>query len=266
MAALGSAVIIAGLTQTANAASADTKPTRTPETATPVDYIAYLAHQSANGAAGAGEALQAFRGLSSAAKETYLDHLNNPAALEALLQAVGEAEPDPDPETASAPVSATAAVGETKTVATTTASKTLADGDIVIETTQEATFTPDPDDIPGPTQPSGKLRRGTWESTYRVTQRIFGVPVTRLSVWVNYYTNGNKITRVNHADGGKRNFNAAVAITKSLPKAWKSGSYANGSVGWEGSIVFKDFGITIDKRQKVYANEYGFRGGYLKNI
>ncbi|MFB7090476.1 hypothetical protein [Streptomyces sp. NPDC056296] len=90
--------------------------------------------------------------------------------------------------------------------------------------------------------------------------------MTKLSVWVNYYTNGNKITKVNFADGGKRNYNGAVTISKGVPKHWKDGSYANGSVVWEGNIVFKGFGVSIDKREKVWANEYGYRGGYLKNI
>jgi hypothetical protein len=140
---------------------------------------------------------------------------------------------------------------------------------VVIEGEQEATFTPDTTEAaPGESAEAtrGKLSRGTWESKYTFNQKILGVTVTRLSVWVNYYTNGSKITKVNFADGGKRNFNAAVSISKSTPKHWKDGSYANGSVVWEGSIIYKGFGVNIDKRQKVWANEYGYRGGYLKNI
>lgn len=261
MAILGSAVIIAGMTQTTIAAADDTSPARSNETASVSEYMAYLAWKTASQEPGAADALSKFKALSPPDKEKYLDYLNNPKALEALLQEAAEGEPGTDTPTVSTAAANTTAAGVTS-------STPLFGGDIVIETAQESTFTPDPD---GPTPAreaqaaGGKLRKGTWESKFTASQKILGVTVTKLSVWVNYYTNGNKITKVNFADGGKRNYNAAVALTKSIPKAWMDGSYANGSIIWEGSIVFKDFGISIDKRQKVWANAYGFRGGYLKN-
>lgn len=248
IAALGTAAILAGTAQTA--ANADTGTSRSAETATPAAYINYL---TASKDAGAAQTLSDFKGLSAPDQEKYLDYLNDPKVLEAFLQEAAESEPGAEPKTATA---ARTMAAEDST--------SLFDGDVVVEAAQESTFTPDT--TAGVQAARGNLPKGTWESKYTHSQKILGVTVTKLSVWVNYYTNGSRITKVNFADGGKRNFNAAVAISMGVPKAWKDGSYANGSVVWEGSIVYKGFGVSIDKRQKVWANQTGYRGGYLKNI
>ncbi|MFI9202331.1 hypothetical protein [Streptomyces sp. NPDC053048] len=237
IAALGTAAILAGGTMgTATAAdTAGTGTTRNAQTATPAAYITYL---SASREEGAAQTLKEFKALPVAKQNKYLDYLNDPKVLKALMEDAPRADR-----------------AESRT--------SMFDGDVVVESRQQATFAPD---APAGSAALGKLSRGTWESWYQASQKILGVTVTKLKVWVNYYTDGNKITRVNFADGAKRNFNAAVSISMGVPKAWKDGSYANGSVVWEGSIIYKGFGIQIDKRQKVWANEYGYRGGYLKNI
>ncbi|MBW8738086.1 MAG: hypothetical protein JF621_13495 [Streptomyces turgidiscabies] len=251
IAALGTATI---LTWTAGAATAiaETGIERSGQTTTPAVYIRYLSSPKFANDEAAARTLSEFKGLSAAGKEKYLDYLNDPKVLEALILATSEAEPGSDP--AAAPTARATAVEE---------STSSFNGDVVVVAEQEATFTPD---AAAGAQARGKLSRGTWETKYSHSQKILGVTVTRLSVWVNYYTNGSKITRVNFAECGKRNFNAAVAISSSVPKHWLDGSYANGSVVWEGSIIYKGFGVSIDKRQQVWANESGFRGGYLKNL
>ncbi|MER7753327.1 hypothetical protein [Kitasatospora sp. NPDC097643] len=83
---------------------------------------------------------------------------------------------------------------------------------------------------------------------------------------MDYYTNGHRITKVDHADCAKRNFNAAVSISHSVPKASLYGGEANGEVISEGSIIYKGFGIEIDKRHHVVADADGFKSGYLKNV
>ena len=246
VAVLGTAAIVAG---TVGTASANADVARSSQTATPAAYISYLASSNE---AGSAQTLRDFKALSSSEQEKYLDYLNNPEVFKALM------------EDASEP--ATDTVASAKSVATNDTTS-LFGGDVVVESEHESTFTPDStSDSTAGVQAKRKLSRGTHESTYTHTQKILGVTVTKLSVWVNYYTNGSKITKVNFADGGKRNYNAAVSISMGVPKAWKDGSYANGSVVWEGSIIYKGFGVSIDKRQKVWANEYGYRGGYLKNI
>ncbi|MFG3079575.1 hypothetical protein [Streptomyces parvulus] len=251
IAVLGAVAIVAGTAVTSVAAD-DHAATRSGQTATPAAYISYLASSSEEGAA---QTLSDFKGLPAAEQEKYLDYLNNPEVFRALM----EDAPEPTQDTTAGPQSAPAEDTTTS----------LFGGDVVVESEHESTFTPDTKPEPGSSAEAArkrKLSRGTWESTYSHTQKIFGVTVTKLSVWVNYYTNGSKITKVNFADGGRRNYNASVSISKGVPKHWKDGRYANGSVVWEGNIVFKGFGVSIDKREKVWANEYGYRGGYLKNI
>lgn len=237
IAALGTAAILAGGTATAATAATGggSAPARSAKTATPAAYVKYLGASHEEGAA---QTLKEFKGLSTAKQQKYLDYLNDPKALKALLT-------------------------ETSRPGAAARSTSLYKGDVVLEGKHTATFRPD---AVNELAAKGKLSRGTWETTYTASQKIFGITVTKLKVWVNYYTDGNLIRQVNFADGAKRNFNAAVSISMSVPKAWQSGPYAHGSVNWEGSIIYKGFGIQIDKRQEVWANEYGYQGGYLKNI
>ncbi len=193
---------------------------------------------------GAAETLQQFDALSHDQQVKYLDYTEDPDNLKALLE-----------EAADAPAPGT----------TVHQLVNLKGGDVQIETDSDAKFTPDPD-AGDAVAAGGKLSKGWWETTYTVKQKIFGVTVTKFSLWVDYYTNGSKITKVDHADCAKRNFNAAVSISHSVPKASLYGGEANGEVIWEGSIIYRGFGVEIDKRHHVTANAYGFKSGYLKNV
>ncbi|MET9963022.1 hypothetical protein ABZ128_28815 [Streptomyces sp. NPDC006326] len=188
--------------------------------------------------------LQQFDALTHDKKVKFLNYSEDPENLKALLQ-----------EVADVPEAGTSVHQLVN----------LKDGDVQIEADSEATFKPD-DAEAAAVAARGKLSRGWWETTYSVKQKILGVTVTKLSLWVNYYTDGSKITKVDHADCGKRNYNAAVSIGHSVPKAQLASGTAIGEVIWEGSIIYKGFGIEIDKRHQVKANAYGFKSGYLKNI
>ncbi|MFJ1705925.1 hypothetical protein [Kitasatospora sp. NPDC088346] len=195
---------------------------------------------------GAADTLREFDALSHDKQVRFLDYAEDPENLKALLQEAAEA---PEPGT------------------TVHQLVNLKGGEVQIEADSAAVFTADPDagDADG-VAARGKLSKGWWETTYTVKQKILGITITKLSVWVDYYTNGSKITKVDHADCGKRNFNGAVSISHSVPKASLYGGEANGEVIWEGSIIYRGFGVEIDKRHHVTANAYGFKSGYLKNI
>ncbi|MFD7877397.1 hypothetical protein ACFV5G_25390 [Streptomyces sp. NPDC059766] len=193
---------------------------------------------------GAADTLKQFQSLSHDDQIKFLNYAEDPDNLKALL---GQAA---DVPAAGTPMHSITSLGG---------------GDVQISADSDATFTPDTstgDDAVA----AGKLHRGWWDTTYTVKQKILGVTVTKLSLWVNYYTNGSSITKVDHADCGKRNFNAAVAIGHGTPKAWLGSGNANGEVVWEGSIVYKGFGVEIDKRHHVTADAWGFKNGYLKNV
>ncbi|OIJ69597.1 hypothetical protein [Streptomyces mangrovisoli] len=204
-------------------------------------YEATLADSKESGAA---DTLKQFDGLAHDDQVKFLDYTEDPDNLKALLH-----------EAADVPAAGT----------TTHSITSLSGGDVQITADSNADFTPDTSGG-GDSSAAARLHRGWWDTTYTVSQKILGVTVTRLSLWVNYYTNGSSITKVDHADCGKRNFNAAVAIGHGTPKAWLAGGTANGEVVWEGSIVYKGFGVEIDKRHHVAADARGFKSGYLKNI
>ncbi|MER7468700.1 hypothetical protein [Streptomyces sp. NPDC097981] len=188
--------------------------------------------------------LKQFDALAHDKKVKFLDYTEDPENLKALLQ-----------EAADVPEAGT----------TVHSLVNLKGGDVQIEADSDATFKPDDTDAAA-VAARGKLSRGWWDTTYSVKQKIFGVTVTKLSLWVNYYTDGSKITKVDHADCGKRNYNAAVSIGHGVPKAQLASGTAIGEVIWEGSIIYRGFGIEIDKRHQVKADAYGFKSGYLKNI
>ncbi|MER6556535.1 hypothetical protein ABT300_02040 [Streptomyces sp. NPDC001027] len=245
MAALAAVAIGAGSVT----ASAATTAERSGKTASPSIYIKYLSTQI-NLAIGRGQdttveraGLGAFKALTPENQEKYLDYLNESSVMDALLAEA--AEPGG---------------GSTRTTFT-----SMNGGDVVIETVEEASFTPDPAD--GGIEPlATRLRKGTWETTYTVKQKVLGVTVTKLSLWVDYYTNGSKVTQSLNAGAGKRNINPGVSISNSPPKHWLSGGVSTAETVWEGSIIFKGFGVSIDKRHRVSANENGFKSGSVKNI
>ncbi|MEU8591755.1 hypothetical protein AB0C59_32930 [Streptomyces sp. NPDC048664] len=205
---------------------------------------AYEANLADSKEPGAGDTLKQFQALSHDQEVKFLDYSEDQDNLKALLD---EAADVPTPGT---PMHSITSLGG---------------GDVDITADSDATFTPDT--ASGlDAAAAGRLHRGWWNTTYTVSQKIFGVTVTKLSLWVEYYTNGSSITKVDHADCGKRNFNAAVSIGHGVPKAWLASGNANGEVVWEGSIIYKGFGIEIDKRQHVTADAWGYKGGYLKNI
>ncbi|MFE9254115.1 hypothetical protein [Streptomyces sp. NPDC006879] len=219
-------------------------------TSSPAAYTTYLQHASE---AGADQTLKGFKGLDAADQQRYLNYLNDPEVFENLLE---EATNDSVPLSAR-PLSAAGTLS-------TTDAATSEGGDIVVEKQASATFTLD-------APPKGQLgtqnlSRGTWTTSYTVSQKIFGITVTKLVAKVNYYTTGSTVTRVNWADGAVRNLNAAVSISKGIPRAWLSGGTAYGQVTWEGSIIYKGFGIQLDKVHRVWANKDGYQGGYLRNV
>ncbi|MFJ6719665.1 MULTISPECIES: hypothetical protein [unclassified Streptomyces] len=193
---------------------------------------------------GAADALRDFDALGHDKQVKFLNYAEDPENLKALLEEVADVPTDGTPSHSLV---------------------NLKNGDVQIAGDSEATFTPDAGDLSG-VSAAGKLHAGWWDTTYTVRQKIFGITITKLSVWVNYHTNGSKIDKVDHADCGKRNFNGAVSIGHGVPKAQLADGNAIGQVVWEGSIIYKGFGVEIDKRQQVVANAYGFKSGYLKNI
>ncbi|MFE6475787.1 MULTISPECIES: hypothetical protein [Streptomyces] len=250
-ATLGACVLLAG---TAAQVSADETPQAADlsadRAATPAAYINYLSHSDEEGAA---ETLRGFKSLTLGEQKKFIEHLHDPALLKSYLDAATE-------QSAALPAN---------TTGTTT---TLRNGDVTIRQERAvSTFA---------AAAAKPLPKGNHTVKYNTDLKLFGVKVIKLSLWVNFYSNGKDITKVNYADAGKMNFSGIINISKGVPKTslseWgfckrgkpcNKGHNADASVVWEGSIVIKGSTVQVDKRQWMRANVYGSLINYsLKNV
>lgn len=219
--------------------------------ATPATYISYLRNSHEEGAA---EALQGFQRLTSTEQQKFIDYLHDPEVLTSFLDK-------------------TKGQGSGISVYSRSASSTssLHHGDVIIK--QERT-------VSGISAAARKpLPRGNHEAKYTTHLKLLGVKVIKLSLWVNFHSNGKDITKANYADAGKKNLSGAISISKGTPKkslskwGWCQGGHCSrghnvdASVVWEGSIVYKGSTFQMDKKQWMRANVYGRVINYsLKNV
>ncbi|MGW3122235.1 hypothetical protein ACWDBW_34755 [Streptomyces sp. NPDC001107] len=212
-----------------HASAASTRAAAPP--ATPGAYIAYLESSSQEGAK---ETLSEFKALSPEVQKKFIGYLNDPETVKEFLEQAGDLEVTPS-------------VRSTRSVST-------HGGDVVYTSTVEDTQ-------------AGLARtsRGTHEYKFGPSAKIFGITIMRLSLWVNYFYDGSKITKVNFADSAVKNISGFGDITGKAV-AWMDGGFANGQIVWHGSFGYKDLSAELDKREKVWTNANGHSGAYLKNI
>lgn len=202
-----------------------------PQVPTAQEYVTWL---QAQGNTQAVATVSAFRSLSVANQEKFLNYLVDADVLEAL---------------------AAAAAGESPETVV------LADGDVVIETEQGA----------GPEASSGGVSAqgtaGDWSCWYNVKQKILGVTITRLNFKQWYRSSTTKVTKVYNAAASHTNYNIGVSISHEPEEQWISAAdNALAYVTWHGSIIYKGFGVNIDKRHHLRCDETGIRYYYLKNV
>ncbi|MFD5011297.1 hypothetical protein [Streptomyces chartreusis] len=252
IAALGTFAILAGTASQVHAAEAErTAAVYSDPAATPAAYANYLRSSHEEGAA---EALKGFQALPQAEQNKFIDHLHDPALLKSILTKASN--------------QGVASPASLRNASSTTS---LNNGEVTIE--QERTTT-------GRSARAAVLPKGNHTVTYNTYVKVFGVKIIKLSLWVNFHSNGRDITKVNSADAGKRNLSGVVSLTKSLPKKslsnWRfcepgkpcrSGHNADASVIWEGSVVYQGSTFQVDKKQWMRANVYGkVTDYYLHNV
>ncbi|MGV9885256.1 hypothetical protein [Streptomyces sp. NPDC003006] len=209
--------------------------------ATPASYISYLRHSHEEGAA---DALKGFQQLTPTEQQKFIGYLHDPAVLKSFLdKTTGQRN------------------GVSAYSRSASSTSSLHNGDVTIK--QERT-------ISGISAAARKpLPRGNHEAKYTTHLKLLGVKVMKLSLWVNFHSNGRDITKANYADAGKRNLTGVISISKGTPKkslskwGWCQGGHCSrghnvdASVVWEGSIAFKGSNFQIDKKQWMRANVYG---------
>ncbi|WP_199548347.1 hypothetical protein [Streptomyces sp. N35] len=220
------ATTLAGLATPASAA---------PQVPTAAEYKTWLRTQAESGDTQAAYTSSAFSALSATNQSKFLKYLVDGEVLRAF---------------------AAAAAGETPETVV------LADGDVVIETDQGA--------APTAAASGGISTMGTagdWSCWYNVKQKILGVTITRLNFKEWYHSTRTKVDKVYNASASHTNYNIGVSISHEPEEQWISAAgNALAYVTWHGSIIYKGFGVNIDKRHHLRCDETGIRYYYLKNI
>ncbi|MEU7581768.1 hypothetical protein AB0B50_29690 [Streptomyces sp. NPDC041068] len=254
VAASFSAVALLAGTVTQASATEITQPTTMQGdlVATPAAYVDYLRHSGEEGAA---DALKKFQRLTKTQQNKFIDYLHDPALLKSLLEEAGNQ---------GGGISVYSRSGKSTT--------SLHNGDVTIG--QERT-------ISGRSSTAkGALPKGNHEAKYTTYVKYFGIKVIKLSLWVNFHSNGRDITKANHADAGKTNLSGAISLSKGTPKKslskWTrcrtfdhctSGHNVDASVVWEGNVLFKGSSFQIDKEQWMRAGVDGkLVSYYLHNV
>ncbi|MGW6099795.1 hypothetical protein ACWFRK_36905 [Streptomyces sp. NPDC055157] len=183
-----------------------------------------------------------FQRLSDANQQKFLNYLVDDEVLTALADAV----------TADDTTGALAASVE------------VADGDVVIET-DEGTAAEGAS--PSGVSTLSSASAGEWSCWYNVKQSILGVTVTKLNFKEWYHSTTTKVDKVYNAAASHTNYNIGVSISHEPEEQWISGAgNALAYVTWHGSVIYKGFGINMDKRHHLRCDQTGLRYRYLKNI
>ncbi|MFF7010214.1 hypothetical protein ACFY9Y_00505 [Streptomyces fimicarius] len=232
--------LVAGMLATLTPATAAEQPS--PPSAQ--EYLSWLAEQDDPGAA---RTATEFTALSEADQEKFLAYLVDKEAMAALAQAAtGDLDGDPADETGG-PVERKRAV--------------LAGGDI--EVTSEQGVKPESPDG----QASTLAAAQDWSCWYNAKQKVLGVTITSLNFKQWYHSTGTKVDKVYNASASHTNYNVGVSISHEPEEQWISGAgNALAYVTWHGNIIYKGFGVSLDKRHHLRCDETGLRYHYLKNV
>ena len=237
------AVTAAALTMAAIPATASADGTGT----TPEAYEAYLVEQVELGESDAQETLDQYQELSDGDKEEFVTLLNDPQRGQEIGDFISDVS---DIETIDEEAYETELRKETE------------DGKVVLEATLdvEETETPPTTDEELADPSARYYDRSAW---YSVSDTIFGVKVTTVKIGVNYRTTSSRVVKVYNGWASHRNWVPFAEFSNSPVKEWISANPANNAHAetiWQG----KWSGITWDARERIWADQGGFKGGYLK--
>ncbi|MFF9025653.1 hypothetical protein [Streptomyces eurythermus] len=200
-------------------------------------YKAYLAMQVAAGDEQAKETAEGFAALSDSQKSRFLDLIEDRSVVEKFFEA-SEAPP--------------LVSGTTQSV--------MANGDVVVE--RESLGGEDETS----TNTSAALRAAGYKdmwASYSVSDKVFGVKVSRVTVKTNYQVKGHDTTKVYPGSASHYLYVPGCDFSHSPVKEWISSPPADNAQSetvWTASC----WGSAWDKRERVWGDYRGFVGGYLK--
>lgn len=194
---------------------------------TPQGYVAWLENKKSE--PGAAETIAQFKALPKEKQEKFLGYLNKPDHFKALM------------DVANSP---------------TAKQNVLAGGDIVINKEESNSSTNSPAVV-------ADTDKSAWHS---VSDTIFGVKVTTVKLGVNYRVSGSRVTQVISGWASHTNWVPALSFDHEPIKNWISadpGNNAHSETVWTGKFVA--YG-TWSCRHRMWADQDGFKGGYLKRV
>ncbi|MFG2354164.1 hypothetical protein [Streptomyces sp. NPDC048521] len=215
---------------------------------TPEDYEAYLVEQVELGDSDAQETLSQYQELSDSQKEQFVTLLNDPQRGQELGDFISDTS-DVD------------SIDEESYV--TEMRKETEGGNVVLEaelTAEQTETAPTTDEEIS--DPSGTRYYDRW-ATYSVSDTIFGVKVTTVKIGVNYRTTSSRVVKVYNGWASHRNWVPFASFSNSPVKEWISADPANNATAetiWQGKWA----GFEWDARERIWADQSGFKGGYLK--
>ncbi|MFE3496273.1 hypothetical protein ACFXOS_24895 [Streptomyces sp. NPDC059175] len=200
---------------------------------TPAAYVAWLEAQPEPGAV---ETAAQFKALPKEKQERFLGYLNKPDHVEAFMDV---------------------AQNPTK------GQSVLAGGDIVISKEEANSSAGSSSNSPSMLAKAASRDMSAWHS---VSDTIFGVKVTTVKLGVNYRVSGKRVTAVLNGWASHTNWVPALSFDNQPIKNWISadpGNNAHSETIWTGKFAL--YG-TWSCRQRVWADQDGFKGGYLKRV
>jgi hypothetical protein len=214
---------------------------------TPASYEAYLVEQVELGDTDAQQTLDEFQALSEGEQEQFITYLNDPERGQELGDFLSD-------------VTDVDSINEESYE--TELTKTSENGDVVLEATtgiDQVESVPSTDEeLADPT-----ARYYDWNAWYQVSDKILGVTVTTVKIGVNYRTTKSRVVKVYSGYASHRNRVPFVEFRHGIVSKWISADPANNATAetiWQGEWK----GIAWDGRQRVWADQSGFKGGYLK--
>lgn len=243
---------VVGLTTTAMAALILAVPGSAGAAPVPISaidkYEMYLSDKSKAGDTGAGTVLSGFRALSEDKKEKFVDYIDNPEVGKAFAEAMsGDNGGEEDFKTVQ--------------------KKELYGGDVVIESEYGVEDLGDSGGMSAMGATAAQGTAGDKKAWHSVSDTVFGVKVTKVTVGVNYRSSTTRTTKVYSGWAGHHNYVPFSEFEHSPVQKWISGDPGNNAHAetvWKGKLA--GGGFTWSCRQRVWADQDGFKGGYLKRI
>ncbi|MFJ9732825.1 hypothetical protein ACIRUL_15950 [Streptomyces sp. NPDC101171] len=106
-----------------------------------------------------------------------------------------------------------------------------------------------------------------WKASYWVNDKLFGIKISEVKIWVNYHSNTSRVTKVYSAGASHYDYVPRSSFSHSVVSKWISAAgNAHAETVWTAKVDLPLAGSSEwSSTEHIWADETGFRGGSLKN-